>query len=52
MTKKEVIEIINNIEDYLRKTAYNEISWTMFLKVDKFFENLKDELKEGNDDRS
>lgn len=54
MTKKEVIEMIVKIEEYLQKTAYEEISWTTFLKVDKFFLDLKEKirLEEVFDDRT
>lgn len=44
MTKLEMVEYI---KDYIYKTLENEMSWTSFVKVDVFFENLKKEIKEG-----
>ena len=44
MSNNEVIEIIDKINNYLYKTAYNEISFTTMLKVEKFIEDLKKEV--------
>ena len=44
MTKLEMVEYI---KDYIYKTLESEMSWTSFVKVDVFFENLKKEIKEG-----
>lgn len=54
MTNNEVIELINDISDYLYKTAYEEISFTTMLKVDKFLLELKEKirLEEVFNDRS
>ena len=51
MTKKEVIEIINKISDYLVDKLYGEVSLYTMLKIDKFLLDLKEEirLEETND---
>ena len=43
MTKLEMLE---NIRDFIYKTLDDGMSWTSFLKVDKFFEDLKKQIKE------
>lgn len=45
MTHNEVVEIINEIGDYLYKTAYDEISFTTMLKVDGYLHNLKEKIR-------
>lgn len=45
MTEKEVCEVINEISDYLYKTAYEEVSFTTMLKVDGFLLNLKERIR-------
>ena len=54
MTHNEVIDVINEINDYLFKTAYDELSFTTMLKVDSYLHNLKEEIRlEGlKNDRS
>lgn len=45
MTDKEVAEIINEINSYLYKTIYEEVSFSTMLKVDKFLMNLKENIR-------
>ena len=45
MTEKEVCEVINEISDYLYKTAYEEVSFTTMLKVDGFLLDLKERIR-------
>ena len=45
MTHNEVIDVIDEINDYLFKTAYDELSFTTMLKVDSYLHNLKEEIR-------
>ena len=45
MTHNEVIDVINEINDYLFKTAYDELSFTTMLKVESYLHNLKEEIR-------
>lgn len=45
MTEKEACEVINEISDYLYKTAYEEVSFTTMLKVDRFLLDLKERIR-------
>lgn len=45
MTHSEVIEIVNEIGNYLYKTAYEELSFTTMLKVDSYLHNLKEKIR-------
>ena len=45
MTHNEVIDVINEINDYLFKTAYDELSFTTMLKVESYLHNLKEKIR-------
>lgn len=45
MTHNGIICVIDEISDYLFKTAYDELSFTTMLKVDSYLHNLKEEIR-------
>lgn len=45
MTHNGIICVINEINDYLFKTAYDELSFTTMLKVESYLHNLKEEIR-------
>ena len=46
MKNIEVVKIINKINDYLYEKLIYEVSLTTMLKVDKFLQDLRDEIME------
>lgn len=45
MTHNGIICVIDEISDYLFKTAYDELSFTTMLKVESYLHNLKEEIR-------
>lgn len=45
MTHNDVLDVIDEIGDYLFKTAYDELSFTTMLKVESYLHNLKEEIR-------
>lgn len=55
MTHKEVIELVNDINTYIFTVTTNELSFTTMLKVDEYFQKLRNKLIEEmwkTDDRT
>lgn len=45
MNNKKFIELLNDINDFLYKNIYEEISFATFLKVEDYLHSLKEKLR-------